>query len=163
MREKKINQQEVLQKIRVDYSINRAEFARQIGVSPTMVSNLEQGKFNITPKVARAICSVFNVNEEYILSGTGECYVDGKINQSLKNSFLFGKESQSGVSIEQHKQLVTELNEKSEEIKRLWSLINRLLPANQDSLGKLSVLKLSPKPLFLGANLGTTNALPLAG
>ena len=55
--------------------MNQTIFAQKIGMKQTSISSLEKPGAAVTKQTLRLICSVFNVNEEWILNGTEPMFV----------------------------------------------------------------------------------------
>lgn len=55
--------------------INQRQFAADLGMAQTGISSMEQDGATITDRVIKSICLTYNVNEEWLRTGTGEMYV----------------------------------------------------------------------------------------
>jgi len=64
-----------LRKIRNHYELSQEEFGNKIMIKRSHVSSLENGTRAITDRVIIDICREFNVNEEWLRSGTGEMFI----------------------------------------------------------------------------------------
>ena len=51
-----------------------SEFGKRIDVSAGTLSPVETGKNPVSPKMRRAICSTYNVNERWLLCGEGDIF-----------------------------------------------------------------------------------------
>lgn len=51
--------------------MNQKDFGKEIKLSGSNVGNIEVGRVGITERVIEDICSAFNVNEDWLLNGTG--------------------------------------------------------------------------------------------
>ena len=67
-------QQKRFKEIRLALKLNQQEFANILNVSQSVVSAIELNKRVVTSRTAHAICKEFNVNEEYLMCGTGEMF-----------------------------------------------------------------------------------------
>ena len=56
--------------------INQKEFAKVLGVTQSGVSYMEQKGSTVADSSIKAICSVFNVNEEWLRSGAGDMFLE---------------------------------------------------------------------------------------
>lgn len=54
--------------------MSQAEFALKIGMRQTSVSSIEKIGATVTDQTAKNICTIFNINEEWLRNGTGEMY-----------------------------------------------------------------------------------------
>lgn len=71
-----------IKELRTILHLKQKEFGNAIGLRSSM-SDIELGKAPITERTIIAICSKFNVNEEWLRTGTGEIFVneDRKFNE----------------------------------------------------------------------------------
>lgn len=51
---------------------SRKAFGEKLGVSGDVINNLERGRVELKPHMAKLICQTFNINEEWLLTGVGE-------------------------------------------------------------------------------------------
>lgn len=63
-------------KIRTDAGKTKAEFAGVLNVSASLITMLENGTRELTPRTAADICEKFNVNQNWLETGEGEPYND---------------------------------------------------------------------------------------
>lgn len=64
-------------KIRKHFGLSQAQFAERIRKSPGFISNVETDRSEISPSTIQDICSVFGINESWLVSGTGEMFPEG--------------------------------------------------------------------------------------
>ena len=60
------------------------KFAEPLGVSKTAISRIENGERSLTDQMAKAICSVYGVNETWLKNGIGEMFETRPIGDDLK-------------------------------------------------------------------------------
>lgn len=60
--------------LRKDKKLTQAEFASKLNLSRSAVSNYEYGKTDVPDRTVADICRVFNVNEEWLRTGSGDMY-----------------------------------------------------------------------------------------
>lgn len=48
------------------------KFGDRLGVTDVAISRIETGKRNVTPQMCLSICREFNVNEDWLRTGSGE-------------------------------------------------------------------------------------------
>lgn len=60
--------------IRKSLNLTQNEFANEIGMSGSTISDIEHNRCPVTDKTIIAICSKFNVNEQWLRNGTGEMF-----------------------------------------------------------------------------------------
>lgn len=58
--------------VRKHAGLTQQAFARTIGVSPGVISNIELGRAPVTDVVCIAICAKFHINEDWLFNGTGD-------------------------------------------------------------------------------------------
>ena len=84
-----------LKQIRAAVALSQSAFAGKIGISQTSLALMELGQRNITEKTRAKICSVFGVNEHWLLTGEGEMFDITPIKMELLSIFdLLSKDAQ---------------------------------------------------------------------
>ena len=73
------------------------KFAEPLGVSKTAISRIENGERSLTDQMAKAICSVYGVNEKWPKNGIGERFEARPIGDDLKSriDYFLPDESES--------------------------------------------------------------------
>lgn len=79
--------------------MSQKEFGKRIGKEQPTITGYENGTIEITNKTISDICREFNVNEEWLRSGTGKMFkemteqdiIKQKINNQLKDGDEFTK------------------------------------------------------------------------
>lgn len=66
---------ERVRELRKSLKLSQTDFAEELGVTRSVISNIELGIVEIKEYVLRLICSKFNVSEEWLRNGTGEMFV----------------------------------------------------------------------------------------
>lgn len=74
---------ERIKKIRKDQQLTQEAFGNRIGITKSSVSLLESGKNSPSEQTQKLICAEFNVNEIWLLYGTGEPYVQLQTNSII--------------------------------------------------------------------------------
>ncbi len=69
-----MNVNDRIKQIRKHFNLSQAGFAKKIGVASSSVGSWDIGIRQAKPVHITAICNVFNVNEEWLLHGTGEMF-----------------------------------------------------------------------------------------
>lgn len=64
-----------LKELRIKMNLNQQAFSKKLGISRTHYSHLENGSAVITDKLINLICSTYKINKEWLVNGTGECYL----------------------------------------------------------------------------------------
>lgn len=60
--------------LRKSLQLSQEEFSEQIGITRSLLSHMELNKSPIAERTIIAICSKFNVNEEWLRFGKGEIF-----------------------------------------------------------------------------------------
>lgn len=63
-----------IQKIRAELGLKQGEFARQMGISQGMLSDIERGHKPLTNRNVKLICHEFGVSRDWLLTGQGEMF-----------------------------------------------------------------------------------------
>ncbi len=66
---------ERIKEIRESLGLNQLEFAKLLGMGQSTLGMMEVGKRNILDRHIKTICSICNVNEEWLKYGTGEMFI----------------------------------------------------------------------------------------
>lgn len=61
--------------IRKALGLNQTDFAKHLGITQTAYSMIENGYRPLADKYVKVICSSFNVNETWFLTGQGEMFL----------------------------------------------------------------------------------------
>lgn len=61
-----------IKELREYLKMSRSAFGERLGVSGDVVNNLERGRVEIKEDRIKLICSVFNINEDWLRYGTGK-------------------------------------------------------------------------------------------
>ena len=62
--------------IRKSLNLSQKDFGNKIGLQPSSLSDIERGKAPITERTIIAICSKFNVNEQWLRTGQGIMFLE---------------------------------------------------------------------------------------
>ncbi|MCC0764969.1 helix-turn-helix transcriptional regulator [Clostridioides sp. ES-S-0006-03] len=73
-----------LKDARKENGISQEDLAKQIGYSRGVITNIESDKTEPAPLVLKAICDILNLNEEWLLHGTGQQSNEKELSQSSK-------------------------------------------------------------------------------
>lgn len=60
-----------IKEIRKSQGLTMEKFGRELGVGKTAISKLEKGENKLTDQMAKSICREFNINEEWLRTGSG--------------------------------------------------------------------------------------------
>lgn len=78
-----------LKEIRASQGLNQSDFAKCLGIGQSTLAMMEVGKRDILDRHIKTICSVFNVNEEWLRTGNGDMFVvnDDTLLEKLANEY----------------------------------------------------------------------------
>lgn len=65
---------ERLKILRRELGIKQGEFAKKINLNQGTLSDIENGKGNLTERNIKLVCLTFNVNEQWFRTGEGEMF-----------------------------------------------------------------------------------------
>lgn len=77
-----------IKQVRKSLNLNQVEFGLKLGISVGVISNIElhRNKSDISKNpICNLICSIFNVNPDWLLTGEGEMFIDSSNNTSLSS------------------------------------------------------------------------------
>lgn len=63
-----------VKEVRKSTGLTLEEFGKRLGVTKAAVSNIENGNRNVTDQMVVSLCREFNVNENWLRTGTGEMF-----------------------------------------------------------------------------------------
>lgn len=64
--------------LRKTLKLSGEKFGEKIGVKRSAISQIETGKNNLSDQIIKNICTVYNVNEEWLRTGDGEMFIETK-------------------------------------------------------------------------------------
>ncbi len=65
---------ERIRELRKSLGLTLEKFGLPLGVGKTAISKIENGDRGITDQMVKSICREYNVNEEWLINGTGEMF-----------------------------------------------------------------------------------------
>lgn len=80
---------ERVKELRTALDMSGEKFGARIGVSRSAVSKIEKGIVNVTEQMQKSICREFNVNEEWLRTGTGEMFLT--MSQDEELAYIVGQ------------------------------------------------------------------------
>lgn len=63
-----------IKELRKNQKLTLEKFGETLGVTKVAISNIENGKRNLTEQMFKSICREYNVNEEWLRTGKGDMY-----------------------------------------------------------------------------------------
>jgi transcriptional regulator with XRE-family HTH domain len=127
-----------IKEIRKKLGLTQAEFAERIGSVQNTVTGYESGRRNPSNVVISSICREFNINEEWLRTGSGDMFSDeaSSLSSELKDRFRLS--DGAALLIEKFIKLKDSDRE---------AVVNFLIDAAQD-LAALDNSSLSPEALY---------------
>ena len=83
--------------LRKELGLTMQEFGKNLGVSKSAISNIENGYNSLTDQMISSICNAYNVNEDWLRNGTGEMFVESSdsLIEKIVSEFPLDKLSQT--------------------------------------------------------------------
>ena len=72
---------ERIKELRKKLNLTMEKFGGRLGVGKTAISKIEKGDNSLTDQMFKSICREFNVNEEWLRTGSGEMFVSNTGNE----------------------------------------------------------------------------------
>lgn len=76
-----------IKELRSELGLSQEEFANKVGLTKNYISLVETGKRELATRTAKSICRIFYVNEDWLVSGNGEMFLE-KSKESLLTDFF---------------------------------------------------------------------------
>lgn len=64
-----------LKDLRKNLEMSQEAFAKELGLTKNYISLVENGNRSLSDQSVKVLCSLFNVNEEWLRTGNGEMFV----------------------------------------------------------------------------------------
>nr|DAN94909.1 MAG TPA: helix-turn-helix domain protein [Caudoviricetes sp.] len=74
---------ERIKELRKTLGLTLESFGDKVGVGKSTISRIENGTNGLTEQMILSICREFNVNEEWLRSGTGEMFKDMTLDEEI--------------------------------------------------------------------------------
>ena len=74
---------ERVKELRKALGLSGEKFGEKIGVTRSAISDIERGRKGLSDSNILAICREFNVNEEWLRTGTGEMFKDMTLDEEI--------------------------------------------------------------------------------
>lgn len=74
---------ERVKELRKALGMSGEKFGEKIGVTRSAISDIERGRNGLSDSNILAICREFNVNEEWLRTGTGEMFKDMTLDEEI--------------------------------------------------------------------------------
>lgn len=70
-----------LKEIRKFFKMTQEKFSESIGISRSNLTNIERGKIQLTDRLVKTICSIHNVDENWLRYGQGDMFINNSNNE----------------------------------------------------------------------------------
>lgn len=108
-----------VKELRQHLKMTQEEFAKSINLSRSNVSNIELGRISINDRLAKDLCRVYNLNENWLRTGTGEMF--NHVDETILAEFL-GRALQDDNKFIKHTLMtLSKLNDQE------WSVVENLI------------------------------------
>ena len=74
---------ERVKELRTVLGLSGEKFGEKIGVKRSAISDIERGRNNLSEQNILAICREFNVNEDWLRTGSGEMFKDMTLDEEI--------------------------------------------------------------------------------
>lgn len=112
---------ERVKELRKTLGLSGEKFGEKIGLKRNSLSQIETGKNNLSEQNILAICREFNVNEEWLRTGTGEMFKDMTLDEEI---ISFIGEIQWDTSNTFKKRFISAISKLNEEE---WSILEKII------------------------------------
>ena len=112
---------ERVRELRKTLGLSGEKFGEKIGLKRNSLSQIETGKNNLSEQNILAICREFNVNEEWLRTGTGEMFKDMTLDEEI---ISFIGEIQWDTSNTFKKRFISAISKLSEEE---WNVLEKII------------------------------------
>lgn len=75
-----------VKEIRNDFKMSQTAFAESLGITRDGVAGYESGRTNLSKTMIKLICHEFKVNENWLINGIGEKYINIQSTDSVVES-----------------------------------------------------------------------------
>lgn len=119
---------ERIKEIRKENRMTLEQFGNVLGVTKVAISNIENGKRNVTEQMRKSICREFNIDPIWLSTGEGDKYIDQTVESIAMLDKLLHNESElaknlfkmfARYTLEDWKELERIVNKSAEYIKEL--------------------------------------------
>ena len=85
-----------VRELRENLGKSQEDFAKSLDLSRNFINQVENGKKNLSSRSIKALCTLYDVNEEWLINGTGEMFIektsDEQIAEMLADIQLSGED-----------------------------------------------------------------------
>ena len=112
---------ERVKELRKALGLSGEKFGEKIGVTRSAISDIERGRNGLSDSNILAICREFNVNEEWLRTGTGEMFKDMTLDEEI---ISFIGEIQWDTSNTFKKRFISAISKLNEEE---WNVLEKII------------------------------------
>lgn len=112
---------ERIKELRKTLGLTLESFGDKVGVGKSTISRIENGTNGLTEQMILSICREFNVNEEWLRTGTGEMFKDMTLDEEI---ISFIGDIQWDTSNTFKKRFISAISKLSEEE---WNILEKII------------------------------------
>lgn len=112
-----------VKKIRLRKGLSQEQFGELLGIKKAAVSKIENGENSLSRSNSLSICRQFNVNEDWLLHGTGDMLMPHSKENEIRSFFENAISSNSDIAKIQRKFISTLVSLDEEE----WIVLDRFM------------------------------------
>ena len=112
---------ERIKELRKTLGLTLESFGDKVGVGKSTISRIENGTNGLTEQMILSICREFNVNEEWLRTGTGEMFKDMTLDEEI---ISFIGEIQWDTSNTFKKRFISAISKLNEEE---WNILEKII------------------------------------
>lgn len=125
-RYEKMTENDRIRTLRKELGLTLAKFSDRLGITHAALSNIENGKRNVTEQMRKSICREFGYREEWLRNGIEP--KKNEIDEDIEYGMIC---ADLGITDSRAKQLIMNYGRFSPEDKKLfWEYIDRLCETN---------------------------------
>nr|WP_298051014.1 helix-turn-helix transcriptional regulator [uncultured Lachnoanaerobaculum sp.] len=121
---------ERVKELRKALGLSGEKFGEKIGVTRSAISDIERGRNGLSDSNILAICREFNVNEEWLRTGTGEMFKDMTLDEEI---ISFIGEIQWDTSNTFKKRFISAISKLNEEE---WNVLEKIIVDMASNIGE---------------------------
>ena len=116
---------ERIKTLRKELKMSQDVFAEKLGLTKNYISLVENGNRNLSEQSIKVLCSILNVNEDWLRTGNGEMFIEKSKDEQIAE--MLGDIQRSGEDNFRHRLVsaLSKLNKEDwESLEKLIDLIN---------------------------------------
>ena len=110
--------------LRKELKLSQDLFAERLGLTKNYISLIENGNRNLSEQSIKVLCIMFNVNEEWLRTGSGDMFITKTKDEQIAE--MLGKVIKQGENTFRHRFISALANLDDSEWKALENIINNI-------------------------------------